>query len=316
MKKRYFIFLIGILVIWICAAMSNRIENVSIPAVKFVEPQSGYIEFSIMVESTLTSDTNIRVRSAADLIIEDVYIQPGDFVGAGDKIATVYDKSLNEAIQDGDEITRKYLQTIKDNSYSMISDMDMYITQVNITEDSQILKDTILYKYAPTTASDFSAQFFVDRVYLEFFQIGDVVEYTYNKVYENGENRIFSGNATISSINENILVCSFEDEEYLVHGDKICLNLKYKSEKYDTIIPYTALEEMESTRYTDTYSIFYAIPDIETEDRWIVVKSTVVVLDTNGVEAAIEFNYSDDRKIVSYSEENIFDKCVIREKIG
>ncbi|MBR2880193.1 MAG: hypothetical protein IKC02_05930, partial [Oscillospiraceae bacterium] len=92
----------------------------------------------------------VRVRAVVDLILEDVYIQPGDTLKAGDPIASVYPAAADRLYdkQPEGEI-REFLQKLRDDGYVLHAPEAGRVTEVPAKTDGCVNAEDILYKYIP-----------------------------------------------------------------------------------------------------------------------------------------------------------------------
>ena len=314
MKKRYLLFPVCILVLWLCAAISNTIDTYNTPAVIFTEPIKSRIEFTADIESTLCAEEIYRMRSPADLILEDIYVMSGDYVSAGTPIASVYAKALDRTISTCTDMgIRDILLTIRNQSYQITAPTDMCITEVCITEDCHVSEDVILYKYAPTGCEQYSAQFLLTSDTAKLFQTGASLKYSCMASAGEKEH-VYTGKTVIRHIEDGLITCIFEDAAGYRHGDTVTVSFTYKSEQYDSVVPFDVLYESSDSQYTNMYTIYYAVPIPDEPDRYTVVQGTVKVLETNGVYAAIEYRYTDGRKIIRHMDGNVTHGSTVRER--
>ena len=103
MNNKYWLFPLGIFVIWGCATASKTIENRNMTSVTFADMTKGRIEYAAAAEGILEADQTIRMRTPAELMIEDVFVHEGDYVEAGTPVASVYDKALLRETADSAE---------------------------------------------------------------------------------------------------------------------------------------------------------------------------------------------------------------------
>ncbi len=313
MKMKYWLFPLGILVIWICAVASKTLENRNMTSVTFADMTKGRIEYVATAEGILHADQTIRLRTPAELIIEDVFVREGDYIEAGNPIASIYNKALLLEIADfTDEETLSFLNDIRKNSCCIIAPVDGYITEVCITEDSKVGTDTILYKYARADCDTYSAKFTIDERIATQFSAGEEVKYTY--VSSNHENtQVYTGDAEIEYIEGGTVTCRFTDFIGFRHGDTVAVTFRHTSEVYDCILPAHVLSAQEDSVYTGRYVIYYAVPDTDKENRYTVVESTIHVLETNGMEAAVDYRYSDGRYVIDKVFGNLIHLGTVRK---
>ena len=314
MKNKYWLFPLGILVIWGCATASKTIENRNMTSVTFADMTKGRIEYAAAAEGILEADQTIRMRTPAELMIEDVFVHEGDYVEAGTPVASVYDKALlRETADSAEEETLTFLNDIRDNSYQIIAPADGYITEVCITEDSRMGADAILYKYASADCETYTAVFIIDELIAVQFSTGDEVKYTYTS--SDPENtQVYTGSAEIEHIEGGTVTCSFKDSVEFRHGDTVAVTFRHTSETYDCIIPARVLSAQEDSVYTGRYVIYYAVPDADKENRYTVVESTISVFETNGIDAAVDYRYSDGRYVIDKASGNLYHLGTVRLK--
>lgn len=308
MKKKYLIFLCGIGIIWLCTAAARTVDNRKTPVVTFADIQKGRIEYFCEAESQLEAAVTYRVRCPASLIIEDVCIKNGDMIKKGDPVLTVYGKSLEKAISMCDnEVQLDLLEDIRYNSYILTAEQDMYITDVLIEEDCSITEDTLIFKYAPVDCTEYTAQFELDELTVSKFSVGDSLRYTYTSKNNNGE-RVYIGECEIIHKENGTVICHFAGQEELHHGEKIKVNFSHQTEIFDYVVSNSVLHKSD---HLGKYRIYYALPT-EEYGRYIVVESDVKILESGVEESAIEFPYTDGRKIISHAEGNIYHGSTVR----
>jgi len=312
-KYKYLIFPLGIFLIWLCAAVSNTIENNNMTSVTFVDVTQRHIHYTAAVEAKLESSHEIRVRTPSSLILEDVFVHEGDLVEAGTPIASVYDKALIEEISlTNDPDTLEFLMSIQKNSYFITAEEDGYITELLISEDSKIMADYIVYKYVEIFSENFNIKVEIDENISKKFTVGDKVKYTYNQSNEE-KTYSYTGEAFIEYIADGEIICSIENNDQLRHGDSVTLNFRHISNMYESIIPMHVIYEQQDSQYSNRYKIYYAVPIHDKDNRYTVVEGLVEVLEDNGIYAAIEFNYKDGREIIDKYSGSLVQYCVVRK---
>lgn len=134
-----------------CALLSRPIENASLIRVKLALPFKG----SITTKSNDHIPTVLRVRAPATLVIEDILVSAGTTLKAGDAIASVYPKALDDAIV---ALTNKgapasaplhALTVIRENGYRITAEADGTLLTLGIETDGTAEAEQILYKYLP-----------------------------------------------------------------------------------------------------------------------------------------------------------------------
>jgi len=141
---------------WICVTLlagilaavylSRTIENLTLTAVSMMTPFKGTME---QTDEDYRRDT-VRVRAAVDLILEDVYIQPGDTLKAGDPVASVYPAAMDRLIDKQPEgKMREFLQKLRDDGYVLHAPEAGRVTEVPAKTDGCVNAEDILYKYIP-----------------------------------------------------------------------------------------------------------------------------------------------------------------------
>ena len=313
MKNKYWLFPLGILLIWGCATASKTIENRNMTSVTFADITKGRIEYAAAAESVLEADQTIRMRTPAELIIEDIYIRDGDYVEAGTPVASVYDKALfREMEMSTDEEVLAFLADIQQNSQQITAPADGYITEVCISEDSSVMCDTILYKYARADCETYTAEFTIDERIAEQFSEGDEVRYSYTS--SDPENiRILTGTAEILFIDGGTITCRFANTDGFRPGDAISVTFQKSSKSYDSLLPAHVLKAQTDSAYTGRYTVYYAVPDPEKENRYTVIESSITVYETNGIYAAVDFRYSDGRAVIDKATDELHPLETVRK---
>ena len=74
------------------------------------------------------------------------------------------------------------------------------------------------------------------------------------------------------------------------------------------------LSAQEDSVYTGRYVIYYAVPDADKENRYTVVESTISVFETNGIDAAVDYRYSDGRYVIDKVSGNLYHLGTVRQK--
>ena len=147
---------ITLLALILLAAYSSRsIENMTLTKVVLAKPFKGTI-------TTPVEDFRpemIRVRTEANLILEDVYIDIGDEIKIGDPIASVYSVDVDrqlaalENAENAEEAMSSpeyaYLKWVKENGYIISAEAEGEVITLPIKPDAKIESETILYMYIP-----------------------------------------------------------------------------------------------------------------------------------------------------------------------
>ena len=134
----------------LAAAYSSRtIENLTLTKVSLAAPFKG----TLSSEKSETESPVVRVRTPAELVIEDVYIGSGDRIKNGDKIMTLYPAAVDRALTEADNAdVRDFLSVIRENGYVLTAPESGRVSEVKIKTDGRASPDDILYKYIPTGA--------------------------------------------------------------------------------------------------------------------------------------------------------------------
>ena len=152
MKKivKYICLAVAVIVLSL-AYMSRTIENLALKRVTLTAPVKGVLD----TEPDAVGDV-VRVRTPAALVIEDVFVKPGDTVREGDKIMSLYKKAVDRelAVVDGEEL--EFLTEIKYNDYILTAKESGRIRDVKAETDGSAAPDEILYKYIPYEAKTVS----------------------------------------------------------------------------------------------------------------------------------------------------------------
>lgn len=139
--------LIALLTIILAASFSRTVENSRLTKVTLSAPFQG----TIQVEDETYHPQIIRVRTAVDLMLEDVYIKVGDEIGEGEAVASVYAAKLERDLAaltiDSEEY--QVLLSIKENGYKILAQRDGTVTSVPICADLRIDAETVLFRYLP-----------------------------------------------------------------------------------------------------------------------------------------------------------------------
>ena len=145
MKKivKYICLAVAVIVLSL-AYMSRTIENLTLKKVTLTAPVKGVLD----TEPDAVGDV-IRVRTPAALVIEDVFVKPGDTVREGDKIMSLYKNAVDRelAVAGGEPL--EFLTEIKDNDYILTAIESGRIRDVKAETDGSAAPDDILYKYIP-----------------------------------------------------------------------------------------------------------------------------------------------------------------------
>lgn len=123
--------------------MSRTIENLTLKKVTLSAPVKGVLE----TESDETGNV-IRVRTPVKLVIEDVFIKPGDVMREGSNLMSFYPAAVDREFKAAeDEATLEFLTEIKNNEYILTAKVNCRIYDVRVSTDGSAAPDDILYKY-------------------------------------------------------------------------------------------------------------------------------------------------------------------------
>lgn len=152
MKKivKYICLAVAVIVLSL-AYMSRTLENLTLKRVALTAPVKGVLD----TEPDAVGDA-IRVRTPAALVIEDVFVKPGDTVREGDKIMSLYKKAVDRELSAADGEPLEFLTEIKDNDYILTAIESGRIRDVKAETDGSAAPDDILYKYIPYEAKTVS----------------------------------------------------------------------------------------------------------------------------------------------------------------
>ncbi len=150
------IICVTLLALILLAAYSSRsIENMTLTKVVLAKPFKGTI--TTPVEGFIPK--MIRVRTQANLVLEDVYISIGDKIAPGDPIVSVYSVDIDRKLAvleraNAGEASAEYayLKWIQENDYMIYADAEGEIIALPIKPDIEVDVESILYKYIPADA--------------------------------------------------------------------------------------------------------------------------------------------------------------------
>ena len=142
-----------LLALILLAAYSSRsIENMTLTKVVLAKPFKGTI--TTPVEGFRPEI--IRVRTQANLMLEDIFIDSGDEIKFGDPIASVYSVDVDRQIADIEtangttgSMEYAFLTMLRENGYVIHAEAAGKILSVPVKQDTLVTKESILYKYIP-----------------------------------------------------------------------------------------------------------------------------------------------------------------------
>ena len=142
-----FVCLIALLAIILAASFSRTVENSRLTKVMLSTPFQG----TVQTEDETYRPKIIRVRTAVDLMLEDVYIKVGDEIKEGEAVASVYiaklERDLAALASDSEEY--RALLSIKENGYKILAQENGTVTSVPICADLRIDAEAVLFHYLP-----------------------------------------------------------------------------------------------------------------------------------------------------------------------
>lgn len=138
-------------IVFSLAYMSRTLENLALKKVTLTAPVKGVLDTGPEAVGDV-----IRVRTPAALVIEDVFVKPGDTVREGDKIMSLYKRAVDRELSAADGEALEFLTEIKDNDYILTAKGNGKIRDVKIDTDGSAAPDNILYKYIPYEAKTVS----------------------------------------------------------------------------------------------------------------------------------------------------------------
>lgn len=124
------------------AYMSRTLENLTLKKVTLTAPVKGVLDSELDAVGDV-----IRVRTPAALVIEDVFVKPGDTVREGDKLMSLYKKAVDRELAVADGEALGFLTEIKENDYILTAKESGKIRDVRVSTDGSAAPDDILYKY-------------------------------------------------------------------------------------------------------------------------------------------------------------------------
>ena len=131
MKKvvKYICLAVAVIVLSL-AYMSRTLENLTLKKVTLTAPVKGVLD----TEPEAVGDV-IRVRTPAPLVIEDVFVKPGDTVREGDRVMSLYKKAVDRELSAADGEPLEFLTEIKDNDYILTAKESGRIRDVRVSTD-------------------------------------------------------------------------------------------------------------------------------------------------------------------------------------
>lgn len=128
--------------------LSRTVENLTLTSVTLMTPFKG----TIVTEDHDFIQEIVRVRAPAELVIEDVYIEVGDTLEAGDPVASVYPAAADRLLAEADGKVLSFLTKLRDNNYVLNADDPGEIIEIPVKNDTTVKAEGIVYKYIPEDA--------------------------------------------------------------------------------------------------------------------------------------------------------------------
>jgi multidrug efflux pump subunit AcrA (membrane-fusion protein) len=314
--------------------LSRVTSSVLTPVVetKYVSP--GEIEYSIISDAIVVGDKNIPIYVCADVMVEEIYVTEGENICIGDKLLRVNTDEL-KALYLNKKIERKDMKmlywyasederTADELKISMadnaLAKMKLLIDQEGIvyaTSGGVIaeVRQSIGNKTSNDAAfiiteeaQDYTLKINITEEQKENVQIGDKAVVQCGKISTKSEVKtVYADNSN----SQNYIVEIKVSGETFHMGDSVLVNITHTSEKYDFVVPISAVYSDVSSSYVLVLKEKETMLGTEMVASKVLIKVGASNTEYVGIKSD---GLSDKDKIIINSNKHIDAGDVVREK--
>lgn len=328
------IIIIFLVIVIAGTVMSRFASNTLTPKVEIMYASSGSISRDVVQDVMIESDSRTPVYSYPDLLVQAIYVHTGSYVKKGDKLMKIKAEELSSTYLTkklerknlkeqyvyawGDEralveaniadVDRQlnYLEKLTANEGVIYSEVEGLVSEIRVDVGSRTTEEAAFV--VMESSDEYTVRIPVTSEQKSYIEKGDKVILHINDTSVNTEVTAVYSDAT----NEQGHIMETVISGELVNvGDSVLADISHQSEKYDFVVPVSAI-------YADvvgSYVLVERSKDTILGTELVAAKVYVTVGDTNNYEVGIKkSSLTGDDRIIASSDKKIEAGDTVREK--
>lgn len=328
------IIIIFLVIVIAGTVMSRFASNTLTPKVEIMYASSGSISRDVVQDVMIESDSRTPVYSYPDLLVQAIYVHTGSYVKKGDKLMKIKAEELSSTYLTkklerknlkeqyvyawGDEralveaniadVDRQlnYLEKLIDNEGVIYSEVEGLVSEIRVDVGSRTTEEAAFV--VMESSDEYTVRIPVTSEQKRYIEKGDKVILHINDASVNTEVTAVYSDATNE---QGHIVETVISGELVNVGDSVLADISHQSEKYDFVVPVSAI-------YADvvgSYVLVERSKDTILGTELVAAKVYVTVGDTNNYEVGIKkSSLTGDDRIIASSDKKIEAGDTVREK--
>lgn len=328
------IIIIFLVIVIAGTVMSRFASNTLTPKVEIMYASSGSISRDVVQDVMIESDSRTPVYSYPDLLVQAIYVHTGSYVKKGDKLMKIKAEDLSSTYLTkklerknlkeqyvyawGDEralveaniadVDRQlnYLEKLTANEGVIYSEVEGLVSEIRVDVGSRTTEEAAFV--VMESSDEYTVRIPVTSEQKSYIEKGDKVILHINDTSVNTEVTAVYSDATNE---QGHIVETVISGELVNVGDSVLADISHQSEKYDFVVPVSAI-------YADvvgSYVLVERSKDTILGTELVAAKVYVTVGDTNNYEVGIKkSSLTGDDRIIASSDKKIEAGDTVREK--
>lgn len=328
------IIIIFLVIVIAGTVMSRFASNTLTPKVEIMYASSGSISRDVVQDVMIESDSRTPVYSYPDLLVQAIYVHTGSYVKKGDKLMKIKAEELSSTYLTkklerknlkeqyvyawGDEralveaniadVDRQlnYLEKLTANEGVIYSEVEGLASEIRVDVGSRTTEEAAFV--VMESSDEYTVRIPVTSEQKSYIEKGDKVILHINDTSVNTEVTAVYSDATNE---QGHIVETVISGELVNVGDSVLADISHQSEKYDFVVPVSAI-------YADvvgSYVLVERSKDTILGTELVAAKVYVTVGDTNNYEVGIKkSSLTGDDRIIASSDKKIEAGDTVREK--
>lgn len=328
------IIIIFLVIVIAGTVMSRFASNTLTPKVEIMYASSGSISRDVVQDVMIESDSRTPVYSYPDLLVQAIYVHTGSYVKKGDKLMKIKAEELSSTYLTkklerknlkeqyvyawGDEralveaniadVDRQlnYLEKLTANEGVIYSEVEGLVSEIRVDVGSRTTEEAAFV--VMESSDEYTVRIPVKSEQKSYIEKGDKVILHINDTSVNTEVTAVYSDATNE---QGHIVETVISGELVNVGDSVLADISHQSEKYDFVVPVSAI-------YADvvgSYVLVERSKDTILGTELVAAKVYVTVGDTNNYEVGIKkSSLTGDDRIIASSDKKIEAGDTVREK--
>ena len=328
------IIIIFLVIVIAGTVMSRFASNTLTPKVEIMYASSGSISRDVVQDVMIESDSRTPVYSYPDLLVQAIYVHTGSYVKKGDKLMKIKAEELSSTYLTkklerknlkeqyvyawGDEralveaniadVDRQlnYLEKLTANEGVIYSEVEGLVSEIRVDVGSRTTEEAAFV--VMESSDEYTVRIPVTSEQKSYIEKGDKVILHINDTSVNTEVTAVYSDATNE---QGHIVETVISGELVNVGDSVLADISHQSEKYDFVVPVSAI-------YADvvgSYVLVERSKDTILGTELVAAKVYVTVGDTINYEVGIKkSSLTGDDRIIASSDKKIEAGDTVREK--